>query len=163
MQRQPRPAHRRSGVTASTYSAVDDALWLLDEVRGPLGLGPKRARLVRIDRLTGTVSIVAQWPRLGIFQSYWLSMDRDGQLLLTVTRSNGQGKHGVFRIATSPSPHLTGVSWGTGELLEAPVVDRAGYTLILRPKIGSQTSFAVQRSSTLAMSPCGWGDLGAAL
>lgn len=62
---------------------------------------------------------------------------------------------------TNPGPY--GGVVGHGDLLEAPVVDRAGYTLVLRPKSSAPSSFTVQRSATLAMSTCGWADLGAAL
>ncbi|MBX3268628.1 MAG: trypsin-like serine protease [Sandaracinaceae bacterium] len=76
-------------VLAATYSAPDDALYVLDELAGP---GRSRhARLVRVE--TGprdaTAEVLARWPRATPHDVFALATDPAGALYLASGRAHG--------------------------------------------------------------------------
>lgn len=149
-------------VIAATYAFRDDALWVLDEARGPFGL--RRARLVRIDRTTGQTSVVGQWPRLGLFETWWLTMDRGGDLLLTATHGKGIGGHIIVRIELAASgPKVTGVLNDKGQLVLPPLADSTGYTLVEKAKKKAPLPYTLETTEELPMSPGTWALLGGCL
>ncbi len=52
-----------------------------------------KLRWVRLLRASpgGVLEMVAAWPRLGLAESYFLSIDHDGSVLLSLARAKGSG------------------------------------------------------------------------
>ncbi len=131
---------RPARVVASTYQpaaggAHEGRLWILDEV----GRGwARRQRLLTVDVATGEVVRLAEWPRLGVFDQRFLTLDRDDGVLLSVS-SRLLGVHAVFRVAASSRgsvAHLeaTPVRFERGWLAGPPVVDASGYALLVQSR-----------------------------
>ena len=137
-------------VLAATYAYADNQIWVLDEIKGFLGL--KLARLLRVDATTGATTLVGAW----------LGLDRDGSILLSASSSRLLGAHKIVRIATG-TPKVTGVLAGLRALVMAPLVDRGGYTLVGPKRPGSAASLDVRRTETLPMGQGNWGHLGGCL
>ncbi len=144
-------------VLAATYAHATRTLWVLDETTAP-----RRGRLLRIDRPTGKVTLVGQWPRLGLYTSLWLTMDLDGSVLLTGARGGLFASHAIIRVAPDGSK-VTGVLLDKGELAMAPVVDRSGYTLVKNAKKTAPMPFEVARVTTLKLWPGSWTHIGGCL
>ena len=68
-------------VLAATFSFGDHKLWVLDSTSS--GVGFPTARLARLDAQGGDVEVIATWPQLGIFDRWFLSVDRDGSVLMS--------------------------------------------------------------------------------
>lgn len=106
---------------------------VLDEVR--LFGWLRMARIVRIDTLSGRHELVWHGPRLGIFDRHWLSVDRDGQVLLFGSSARAN-KHVTVRFEATPfvlgtaEPRL--VRFGHGDLIGEPLVDSHGYQYVTR-------------------------------
>lgn len=147
-------------VVAATYAYADGNLWVLDEVRGVLGL--KMRRLLQIDAKTGQANVVGAWPRLGIYDKHWLGIDKDGSVLLTASSSRLQGGHTIVRLATAGPAKVTGVFSGPRALAMAPIVDRSGYTLI-GPKRAVGAAADVRRLDELGMGAGAWSHLAGCL
>ena len=74
-------------VRAVTYSFTDQKLFLVDEVAyGKITF----VRLVRAP-LRGSMEVLALFPKLGLFDQTFLTLDRDGTLLVSLARSSGPG------------------------------------------------------------------------
>jgi hypothetical protein len=138
-------------VLASTFTYADGRLWVLDQTRGLFGI--KIARLLRIDPESGATTVVGAWPMLGLSDQRWLSVDRDGALLLTFSSSRLGGSHTMLRVTTDEVPRLAGIARGPRALLVAPIADRAGYTLLGPATKGSKTPFEVRRFDSLPFLP----------
>ena len=80
------PGYVPQTVRAATATA-DHMLWILDddvEVKaGLIGY-----RLVRIDLYSLKHEVIFLDYKSGVFDSHWLSIDRDGQVLLTASSTN---------------------------------------------------------------------------
>jgi hypothetical protein len=144
-------------VLAATFSYGDRRLWILDETAfGPVKMG----RLARVDVATGSAEVIGKWPRVRLFDRYWLVADRDGALLFTASSSKLR-RHFVIRIRLdAPHPRVAGVHMGGFELVGPPVVDGDGYWLVGKAK--ADTMHAV-RAATLQGSTGGWGHVGACM
>lgn len=121
---QIRTAFRPDNVLSVTTSFVDRMIWVLDEVKTG---GLRRARLTRVNPITGHHVVFATWPRLGLSDQAWLSLDAEGSLLLT-TSSTLLRRHAVVRIDIDGTPRPERLAWGNGALAFAPIVDASGYT-----------------------------------
>ncbi len=78
-------------VLAATYSATDDALYILDEVDGP-GRGRRRdARLLRarVGPRAVSAEVLARWPRATMNDVFALAVDPSGMLYLAAGRAHG--------------------------------------------------------------------------
>ncbi len=134
------PEGRLRHVVAATYqpSRVDAAtgrLWVLDEAGAGWG---KRARLWRVDAESGEAVAVGDWPRLGLFDRHWLTLDSDGSVLLTAS-SEALRVHVMFRLDVDARGRLvtTVVRVEKGWLTAAPSVDMNGYALLVQSKRGA--------------------------
>jgi len=142
-------------VLAATYSYADGRLWFLDEA--PLSKNLRKARLVRVDPHTGAGDVVAEWPRLKVFDRHWLALDRDGALLL-VASSSKMNHHVIVRLDTHGATFaVEGIRKANGRLLSAPVVDADGYSFVL-DKLGNQPVRTL-RLRGLEAKPGHWNDL----
>jgi hypothetical protein len=95
-------------VLAAVVSTFDGMLWALDEMAE--GQGTRR-RLIRIDPLSGKVSVLASRGGVPQYERYWLGLDREGRVLLQATRGGG---------ATPPSPghHTVLTAWVADDALQ---------------------------------------------
>jgi len=149
-------------VTAATYSYRDHNLWVLDQLdSGPI----PRARLTRIDPVSGKHTIVGTWPRLRlghkwVFDKHWLVLDQDGSVLL-VASSSMINKHVIVRInVDGDTPQVGGVRIAPHALAGPPAVDPAGYSLLLDQK---KKIPKLKRLETLEARPGRWLDVGGCL
>lgn len=154
----PEQGYTTGRVLAATYSFRDDRLWVLDEVGGPGLL--KKVRLVRLDTRTGEFEQLGQWPRLGLFNRHWLSVDRDGQVLLAASSDTAR-KHVIVRLdnremKVKPST----VRLGQGALAYRPMVDQEGYSVVVRQTKKNRPPTYTERSKTLGGIPAQWSHLG---
>jgi hypothetical protein len=117
---------------AATYSYADERLWVLDHA--PDASGKEQVRLTRIDPVRRVAETVAMWERQRSGDRYWLDVDGDGGLLLTIT-SEVSNRSKIVRIdAQTLLVLIRGV---TGALLEGPVVSDDGYDFAFRRRDGS--------------------------
>jgi hypothetical protein len=130
-------------VLAATYSFATDALYVLDEVDAKLD------RLTAIDLQSMRATQLGAWERNWLWEEHDLTVDADGNLLLS--QSSRQAK--TYRVARvdlpAPSEGLPYLS-GTGLLAVPPVVDGAGVALVWREAADSQQMF-VNRSKQLVL------------
>ncbi len=77
-------------VLAATYSPVDDALYVLDEI--PARPGRSRARLVRLELELGATrgTVLAEWPRATTNDRFALTVDPAGALYLAGTQAGAR-------------------------------------------------------------------------
>lgn len=116
---------------AATYSLRDNRLWIIDEKQDK---GLKTARLLRLDPETGAFDVLETWPRFGIFDQVWLTLDADGNVLLS-SSSDKLKQHLVVRFEVGgEGPEVDKVVQGKGALSFAPVVDSGGYTFAIQEK-----------------------------
>jgi hypothetical protein len=111
---------------AAVYLPQTDTLWVLDETR--VGF-VKFARLVRIRRSTGSATVMASYPRLGLYDTHYLLEDRDGGLL--VAASSRLLNHHVL-VKLSDAATITAFGFGKVALEATPLVDPERYTFFLR-------------------------------
>jgi hypothetical protein len=124
-------------VRAAVWSYSGRQLWVLDEKTGQ---GGRRLRLHRIEPYLGVAKLVFEWPRLGVVDDYWLTLDHDGQVLLAAS-SRARRIHALARLEATPfdgfGPVRASFTFGSKALAAPPIVDGAGYGLMLRiPKDG---------------------------
>ena len=117
-------------VKAATYTYGDGAMWVLDEVRGALGL--RFARLVRVGLDGSGAKVMASWPKVGVYDTHWLLVDRDGGLVL-VASSTKTLSHAVAKLSTSGGGlHVAALRFAQGGLAVPPVIDRNGYRFFVK-------------------------------
>ena len=117
-------------VKAATYTYGDGAMWVLDEVRGALGL--RFARLVRVGLDGSGAKVMASWPKLGVYDTHWLLVDRDGGLVL-VASSTKTLSHAVAKLSTSGGGlHVAALRFAQGGLAVPPMIDRNGYRFFVK-------------------------------
>lgn len=149
------PGYTPETVLAATYNPSDGHLWILDELTQSHS---KHVRLVRVDVVQSTAAVVGTWPRLRSFDRHWLTLDRDGGVLLTSSgdlpaafvsahlTADGNGHVRVDRLDT-----------GLEALIEEPLVDAGSYGVIVREGLGS---FALKRREHLGTLEVSFGDIG---
>jgi hypothetical protein len=123
-------------VLAATYSAIDDALYVLDE---PAGRGGRRARLLRLAPLGETLEVVATWPRRSPHTRYALSADVAGGLWLAASPAWGR-VHVVARLSVDHGARVDGWRAGLGRLAGPARADERGLTVVVErdPRRGSE-------------------------
>ncbi len=141
-------------VLAATYSYRDDHLWILDEVRE--GTHLPMARLTRVHAGTGVAEVVGTWPRLKLFESHWMMLDRDGAVLLFASSSHTRA-HWVFKLNPDTGA-LEGMRRRNGMLAMRPSVDMGGYSFLVQNS-ASQSPTVVRRAD-LDLVPAGWQGVG---
>ncbi len=124
-------------ITAAAYSFPDRALYVLDEIKkGPGG----HARLLRVDAMAGTVSVVGTWPTFHFQERQWLVADRDGGILVVGIRHAVPKATTIVRIDVQTA-RVTDVVLSSLALALPPVVDRAGYGLLWENRKGGGVSY----------------------
>lgn len=123
-------------VVALTYHGPEQALFAIDEKKGSKGK-MSWVRLLKIDPVLREYVTIGTWPKIGLFDEYFLSVAQSGDLVLAASRSKGaKGAHLIF-VFTTTGDGLR-VLWsmgGQGQLAEAPVLTRDGLT---RPFVSPQ-------------------------
>lgn len=118
------PLSRALGkVLATTMTYLDGHVYVIDE----LGEGLlRRRRFLRIERVGGSVEVLAAWPNFGIFNRLWLTLDANGDLLLAAS-SRLLRAHKLYRLSIKASgPTLAGVMLGSNELMAPVLADEHG-------------------------------------
>lgn len=144
-------------VLAATYSYRDNHLWILDEVTH--GRHLSKARLTRVQAGTGEAEVLGTWPRLKLFESHWMMLDRDGSVLLFASSSRTRA-HWVFKLDPD-SGGLVGMRRRNGMLAVRPSVDMDGYSFLVQSR-ASQPPTVVRRAD-LHLVPTGWLVIGQCL
>jgi len=106
-------------------------LWILDQQPSPIDTW--LARLARLNHRLLSHEIVWQGPRSWLFDEHWLTVDRDGQVLLTSSSSYNDTSVVVkFRATPFSMGTAEPVLMQTfiGKLLGPPVVDSNGYLFL---------------------------------
>jgi hypothetical protein len=140
------PGYQPEYVTAATIGTVDQMLWILDHGYRPTW-GPSR-RLVRINLNAASLEYetVHEGPMTYNYDTYWLSTDHDGQVLLTA--SHWLGNYATMRIEANPYGMgvmgVTGTHQGTGTIMMPPIVDAEGYQFMIRDWQGTVEPLRVQ-------------------
>ncbi len=126
-------------VLAVTYAPVEDALFVLDEVRAGRH-HRRRARLLRVEvgRLTARVRVVARWRRWTHNDRFALAVDPAGALYLAGTRSRGWVS-AVVRLEASDRYRPTAFEVRAGRFVEEGLrANEHGVTLLLEhPRAGA--------------------------
>jgi hypothetical protein len=159
----PPGGYDAGNILAATYSHADRRLWILDEIVAAPTPTPAKAskakpqlarRIVRLDPDTGQADVLGSWPRLSLFDAWWLRTDRDGSMLLFASSSTTK-QHAVVRLVVRKlSLESAGVRVGSGRLAQQPVVDMAGYWLIVEQAQGAGPRAA--RLTDLTPTNPGW-------
>lgn len=116
-------------VVALTYHGPEQALFAVDEKKS--SKGPFTwMRLLKIDPVLREYVTVGVWPKLGLFDEYFLSVAQSGDLVLAASRSKGaKGAHLIFSFSAAQDGLR--VLWslgGQGQLAQAPMLTRDGLT-----------------------------------
>ncbi len=144
-------------ILAATYSPRDRQVWILDEITS----GSRTlVRLTRVNPVSGQVEMLGTWPRLRIFDSHWLVIDRDGTVLLAAS-SQKVNKHVVIRIDNATQPHVDNVYLGQHALALAPLVDGEGYAFTRY--VAKHKMPVTIRVKTLNGGHGHWADIGTCL
>jgi hypothetical protein len=139
-------------VLAAGYVLNDAHLWLVDHA---LVSSIDMLRLVRVDPHAGTVEVLAQTPRLGNADRFWLTTDRDGSLLYAASNAI-LNSHLIAKISlVGPKLRTSVEEFLPGQLGLGPIADSVGYTLPLLDVLGNVTM--VHRDSLEATTS--WCDL----
>jgi hypothetical protein len=143
---------------AATVSFVDRGLYVLDEIAEQ---NQPVARLLRFDALTGGGKVLATWPRSRLFDKLWLTLDRDGSLLV-IASSEALMQHAVARIRVERGePSVARVLTHPGQLAWPIVVDRDDYVFFMETMEGTiQVHRLETLPDTLSEERNGWGAVG---
>ncbi len=133
-------------VLAATYSFGDQQLWVLDRIVGPLGV--HQVRLTRLAGDGGHAQMVAEWLDLKPSETWYLSVDRDGGILLT--GSDAVSNTTVRFSIAGPCPVAVAAVKLSGALALRPVVDPFSYAFVYWQ---SSTQLAIARRPTLTSHP----------
>jgi hypothetical protein len=104
-------------ILSAVYSYVDERLWLLDSIASGATL-----RLLRSSISGETFEVVKTWTSTATYDTRRLSLDRDGRVLLTFSKSNGWGFK-TLRIEVPPhtgTPVVTGRYTDGNKLVSGP-------------------------------------------
>jgi hypothetical protein len=144
-------------VLASTYSFATDRLYVLDETAAG------EARLVAVDLQRLATTTLGTWKRHGEWNRQWLVVDRDGAILLASSTNAKQKMHRIARLDVRKDPVMVvGIFEGKKALVAAPIVDAAGYTLLLQQSQGN-TRLKSARFGVLAFGAATLADVGVQL
>lgn len=143
------PAHVAplGDIVAATFSFRDQSLWILDERK----VGPVRVtRLVR-SLLAGTFEVVGSWlGGGGKIDRKLLTLDREGNVLVTLARSSGPGFVTARVTDVAGRLRVTATYKVPGaRLLAAPIATPKGYIFVVE-KNGKQS---VHRTAELNSRP----------
>jgi len=110
---------------------ADRTHWILDErTHSQMASNGTTARLAPVDLYILDHEVVWQGPRYGNFDKHWLSVDHDGQVLLTGS-SELTGMHVMVRFESDAhelgSTKAVAMQFGQGSLPAKPLVDEDGY------------------------------------
>ncbi len=148
------PGYQPGQVLAATFSFGDHKLWVLDSTSS--GVGFPTARLARLDAQGGDVEVIATWPQLGIFDRWFLSVDRDGSVLMS---GSNLVANALVRYPVNAEPVLPSVLVAqAGALLMAPVVDQYSYGFYVWNVLGQlqvlrRSLLATTGDSTCTLNP----------
>jgi hypothetical protein len=124
-------------VRAATYSFRDESLWVLDVV--PNG-SHDELRLLRMDPTAGPVDKIASWRLKKKHTRHYLTVDRDGGILMTTVGPKKRG-FSVARIAAEEKPGgplvVSLKLKMKGDLALPPVVSPVSYAFVLRQRDGT--------------------------
>ena len=116
-------------VVAATYAFADRRLWVLDYFVNAANV--QTARIARIDPVSGVVDVFSTWPRLNLLDRWFMSLDRDGSVL--VSGSSG-AYYVVVRLEITPTvphvPYAAAILVQPGALAMAPIVDENNYAFV---------------------------------
>lgn len=133
------PSTALGTVIDATYSFRDQKFWLLDRTHNQRG--DEEIRLVRFDRSGANFEVIERWSEIDGFQPrLFLSLDRDGAILLTVAnRHEYTVARVVVRNASSGErrSRVHVVDGGHGDLAYRPVVSAASYSFLFQERNGS--------------------------
>jgi hypothetical protein len=143
---------------AATVSFVDRGLYVLDAITEQ---GQPVARLLHFDALAGGGKVLATWPRSNLFDKLWLTLDRDGSLLV-VASSEALMQHAVARIRVeSGEPSATRVLTHPGQLAWPVVVDRDEYVFFTQTMEGTIQAHRLEALPDMLLDESdGWGAVG---
>jgi hypothetical protein len=144
-------------VRAATYSFRDESLWVLDVV--PNG-SHDELRLLRMDPTAGPVDKIASWRLKKKHTRHYLTVDRDGGILMTTVGAKKRG-FSVARIAAEKPGGPLVVSLKRkmkGDLALAPVVSPVSYAFVLRQRDG--TARITRFPALPPAHRCGFEELG---
>jgi hypothetical protein len=136
-------------ILAGTFSYADRRLWVLDHALDTSNID--QLRLMRIDpfaSLGATAQLVLQEPAEPGASGYFLTVDHDGSVLLTVASPSGSV---TSRVTVGQTPPVTAIHTEPGLLAHAPVVDDRGYSFIVK---NSDRTLAIQRHTSITGSCC---------
>lgn len=139
---------------AATYSASERALYVIDEVRH-VPWSARWARLVRVDAVTGTVTELGRWLRLGVFGAPRLVADRDGSLLIAA--SSDRLKRFVIVRVDPARRRVVDVVFGASRLVAGPLLDETGYLLA---RVERDGALRYDHRAQLTGSTGSWADIG---
>lgn len=125
--RRPSDASSRRRTTFPTRGCT----WVDEQVVG----ARSERRLVRAHLDTGESVVLARWTSLGKNGKLFLQSDQGGRfLLLAATSGKGMGAHVIVRLDVSGAgaPSVAGLHLGPHPLLLGPLVDPAGYSVVVR-------------------------------
>jgi hypothetical protein len=149
----PSGDYRPERVLAATYSVATDKLYVLDE------RGDGTARLASVDARSGAAKTLGTWARHPSWDLHWLVADREGALLFASANRSAK-RHAVAQIdVTSGAPAVVRRLEGDRALVLPPLVDAAGYTLVLRRAAHGQ-AIDVARLRALSFSSARFSSLG---
>ena len=114
-------------VMAATFAFGDLKLWVLDAVAAD-DQRPTM-RLARLDPRGGHAEVVASFRRTGNIDHWFLSVDRDGGVLLSATKAH-RNFTARFNVTGSP-PRATAIFRQHGALAFAPIVDLHSYAFVV--------------------------------
>jgi hypothetical protein len=140
-------------VLAATYSVATDKLYVLDE------RGDGTARLSSVDARSGAAKTLGTWARHPSWDLHWLVQGQGGDLLLASANRSAK-RHAISQIdITSGAPATVKRLEGDRALVLPPLVDAAGYTLVLRNGAHGQ-GIDVARLRALSFSSARFSNLG---
>lgn len=148
------PSYVPGRILAATYSAVDQRLWVLDEMEES---GERVARLVRVPPEGGGAQLVASWPRRSRNEGFALAADPYGALWVAGWPTSGR-VHAVLRLErrTATTWAVSGWDLGVGRLVDGGVRANArGVSVLAQVREGRGPSLEFHATSELRSGPGG--------
>ncbi|CAN5364117.1 hypothetical protein BH09MYX1_BH09MYX1_10050 [soil metagenome] len=139
-------------IVASTFSFADQRLYVIDHTLAAVGSATDTLRLARVDIRTEAVETLATCGRNTSFPAHYLTVDKDGSILVTSTSSSGS-KIGRLGVDANGFAYYTKIDVSEGPLDGAPVVDANGYSLFSRAP--ASNAILTTRKTQLAYGAAG--------
>ncbi len=147
--------YKPGDVLAATYLVSTHSLYVLDLPAG----NQVRLAALTVDGGVPRAAALGTFSRSAAWNQVYLLPDRDGALLVA-SSSASLRKHAIARIDVTASPPLVeGVEKGNRDFVLPPIVDAAGYTLLLRQDQGND-KVKRERLRALPLKPGALADLG---